>query len=408
MADAQNQPSETSPLLRNSNKNPASYVESGESVVGPLPNGAADQNNGINGDPERQAVNSDANQLKGLPEVRKQLKYILPAMSIGVWLVAADQTLVASAYGKMGSELNSLNNTSWIASAYFLTLTSFQPLYGKLSDIFGRKACLLFSYTIFGLGCLFCGLAQTMNQLIVARAVAGIGGGGITTVGSIMMSDIVPLRERGTWQGVINIVYAFGSGTGAPLGGFLSDTIGWRVAFIAQFPLCIIAFLAVLFALKLPASDKEHWQAKLKKVDFPGAFTLVIAVASLLVGLDQGSNVSWKSSITIAFLSLTVPATALFLWIELKYATNPFAPSRIIFERSLAAAYWCNFFAFAGWFGVLFYIPLFYQTSFESSATDAGLQLLPAILLSVTGSLTGGFIIQKTGRVRLIFFALQL
>jgi MFS family permease len=111
---------------------------------------------------------------------------------------------------------------------YFLTLTTFQPLYGKLSDIFGRKEALLFAYAVFGIGCLFCGLARSMNELIGARAFAGIGGGGMTTVVTILMSDIVPLRKRGTWQGYINIIYATGASMGAPLGGLFADNIGWR------------------------------------------------------------------------------------------------------------------------------------------------------------------------------------
>jgi MFS family permease len=113
-------------------------------------------------------------------------------------------------------------------SRYFLTLTTFQPLYGKLSDIFGRKPTLLFAYAVFGLGCLFCGIAQTIEELIAARAFAGIGGGGMTTVTSIMFSDIIPLRKRGTWQGYINIVFATGAAIGAPLGGVFADSIGWR------------------------------------------------------------------------------------------------------------------------------------------------------------------------------------
>jgi hypothetical protein len=123
-----------------------------------------------------------------LPEVKARMKYIFPAIAIGVFLSAADQTIIVSSSGKIGSELDSLSLVSWIATAYFLTLTSFQPLYGKLSDIFGRKPCLLFGYLVFGLGCLFCGLAQNMGQLIAARAFSGIGGGGMTTVVSILLS----------------------------------------------------------------------------------------------------------------------------------------------------------------------------------------------------------------------------
>lgn len=111
---------------------------------------------------------------------------------------------------------------------YLLTLTSCQPLYGKLSDIFGRKECLLFAYSVFGIGCLGCGLAQSMLQLCVSRAVAGVGGAGMTSVVAILISDIVPLRDRGVWQGYINLIFGLGTATGAPLGGILADSIGWR------------------------------------------------------------------------------------------------------------------------------------------------------------------------------------
>ena len=163
-------------------------------------------------DEENPKAIANDNQQEGVPEARARLKYILPAISIGIFLSAADQTLVVSCYGKIGSDLKALHKSSWISTVYFLSLTSFQPLYGKLSDIFGRKSSLLFAYAVFGLGCLFCGLARTMDQLIMARAFAGIGGGGMTTVVSILMSDMVPLRERGTWQGIVNIIYAAGAG----------------------------------------------------------------------------------------------------------------------------------------------------------------------------------------------------
>jgi MFS family permease len=151
-------------------------------------------------------------------------------------LSAMDQTIVVSSYGTIGSDLKGLNKTSWISTGYLLTVTSFQPLYGRASDIFGRKPALLSAYTIFGLGCLWCGLSRSMTELIVARAFAGIGGGGMTTVVSIIISDLVPLRERGKWQGYLNIAYATGAASGAPLGGILADSIGWRWSFLFQFP----------------------------------------------------------------------------------------------------------------------------------------------------------------------------
>jgi predicted MFS family arabinose efflux permease len=281
---------------------------------------------------------------------------------------------------------------------YFLTLTSFQPLYGKLSDIFGRKACLLFAYVIFGLGCLFCGLANDMNQLILARAFAGIGGGGMTTVVSILLSDAVPLRERGTWQGYINLIYATGAGIGAPLGGILSDSIGWRVAFYGQTPLCLLAFITVSFALKMPKKDDSHWKEKLRRVDFVGAVVLLLAVVALLVGLDRGSNVSWSDKITLGFVIASIPLFILFIIVEIYVASEPFAPGHIIFERSLFAAYLCNFFSFAGWMAALFFIPLYFQAVEGLSATEAGLRLIPGIVCGVSGSLFAGFYMSHFGR----------
>ncbi|KAJ6079316.1 hypothetical protein N7467_009069 [Penicillium canescens] len=372
-------PTETSPLLGSSN--------------GTVSNGTIPDNNVESG------VSTQDEQVKEpFPDAQKQLKYIVPAISLGIFLSAADQTIIMASYGQIGSDLKSLNLTSWIATSYFLTLTSFQPLYGKLSDIFGRKPCLLFAYAIFGIGCLFCGLARNINELIAARVFQGIGGGGMTTVVSILMSDIVPLRDRGVWQGVINIIYATGSGTGAPLGGILADYIGWRWAFLAQFPICIVAFIAVSFMLKLPARESTHWKTKLRRIDFLGAIVLVGAVLGFLIGLDRGSNVSWKLPLTIASLSVSAVLFVIFILVEVYLAAEPFAPGHIIFNRTFFACYACNFFSFGGWLAALFYIPLYFQAVDGVSATVAGLRLLPSILCGVSGSLFAGMLMKWYGK----------
>ena len=349
-------------------------------------------------DEERQEEETRASQYTGMPDVKKKLRYIVPAIGIGIFLAAADQTIIVSCYGKIGSDLRALNKTSWISTAYFLTLTSFQPLYGKLSDIFGRKSALLFAYTIFGLGCLLCGLAATMDQLIAARAFAGIGGGGMTTVVSILMNDIVPLRERGTWQGLMNISFASGSACGAVLGGIFADYWSWRWAFLVQAPLCALAIIGVIFTLKLPQKEVVDWKTKFARIDFQGSTALVLAVFALLLGLDRGSNDAWSNPISIVSLCLLFPLSAMFIIVEFKFADEPIAPKRIIFERSLIACYLCNFFAFASWMAILFYLPLFFQAVDELSSSQAGIRLLPAIVFSLTGSLSGGLIMQKTGK----------
>ncbi|KAJ7663659.1 MFS general substrate transporter [Mycena rosella] len=331
------------------------------------------------------------------------LPTILVPMAIGIFLCALDQTIVVSSYAAIGSELNQLQNTSWIATAYMLTLTSFQPLYGKMRqageyDIFGRKPCLLFAYFVFALGGLACGLAKTMPQLILARGLAGIGGGGMSTIASIIMSDIVPLRSRGTWQGIMNIIYASGSATGAPLGGFLSDSIGWRWGFLIQIPAIVLAFISVSFALHLPQTDTSDFKTKLKRVDFSGALSLVLCVFFLLFGLDRGGNLAWNDKYTISALCAFGVFFILFASIELAWATEPFAPRRIIANRSLIGAYMVNLFALASSFSMLFHTALFFQAVLGKSPSEVGFWLVPTVFGGVSGSLAGGLIIQATGK----------
>ncbi|KAL5338435.1 major facilitator superfamily-domain-containing protein [Aspergillus crustosus] len=381
---------ETSPLLGSQSNGNASYSSTAEA------GGQSHSDPALPDQIGRAADDTEAG--KQGSQKNLNLSYIIPTIALGVFLSAADQTIIVASYGKIGSDLKALNLTSWIATSYFLTLTSFQPLYGKLSDIFGRKACLLFAYAVFGVGCLCCGLAQDINQLIAARVFQGIGGGGMTTVVSILLSDIVPLRDRGVWQGVINIIYASGAGIGAPLGGILSDYIGWRWAFIGQFPLCIIAFILVYILLDLPAPEDSHWKTKLRRVDFPGAVVLIGAVLGFLVGFDRGSNVSWTMPLTIVSLSVSALLFILFVVVEIYYAAEPFAPGHIIFDRGFVAAYAANFFSFGGWLAGLFYLPLYFQAVDGVSATVAGVRLLPCILAGVFGSLFSGFAMKWTGK----------
>ncbi|KAJ8108394.1 hypothetical protein ONZ43_g6438 [Nemania bipapillata] len=326
---------------------------------------------------------------------------LLPALAIGIFLAAIDQTLTIATYGKIGSDLRALNSTSWVATSYFLTLTSFQPLYGKLSDIFGRKPCLLFAYVVFGIGCLGCGLARDMIELCIWRAVAGAGGSGnmiVNAVVTILVTDLVPLRDRGLWQGYINIVWAAGMTAGAPVGGLFADNIGWRWGFIIQCPISFLAFISVYAVLHLTQTDHSHWSAKFLRVDFVGAFTLIVAVFLLLFGLDNGSNEGWDKTTTIVPLALAPVLFAIFIFVETKVAREPFAPGHVIFHAPLLAAYSANFFGVAAQMGVLFFIALFFQAALGSSATWAGLYFLPSTSFSLSGSLLAGYIMRRTGR----------
>ncbi|KAI3397567.1 hypothetical protein diail_10660 [Diaporthe ilicicola] len=390
------EPTEASPLLR-----PDAVNEANGTVADPLAPGSSNAAVvvGAGGREDFPAGNGgDEVTREGIPEMAKRLHILLPAIGIGIFLCALDQLLAVATYAKIGSDLKALNSTSWIATAYFLTLTSCQPLYGKLSDIFGRKECLLFAYVVFGLGCLGCGLAQDITQLIISRAVAGVGGGGMNAVVSILLTDIVPLRERGVWQGYMNIIFGAGTATGAPLGGLLAETLGWRWSFIGQVPVVIVAFITVYCVLHLPKRDDSHWREKLARVDFLGAFFLVSAVLGLLLGLDNGSNEGWGKTQTIAPLAVSPALFAIFIAVEVRVASHPFAPGHIIFERSLFAAYLCNFFGVLGQMPVLFFLPLLYQAVDGVSAVQAGLLLMPASIFGVSASLGAGFVMRRTGR----------
>ncbi|KAI1113342.1 major facilitator superfamily domain-containing protein [Nemania sp. NC0429] len=333
---------------------------------------------------------------KAKPDVK--MAVLFPALAIGIFLVALDQTLTIATYGKIGSDLRALNSTSWVATSYFLTLTTFQPLYGKLSDIFGRKACLLFAYAVFGLGCLGCGLARDIVELCVARAVAGAGGGGMNALVTILVTDLVSLRDRGVWQGYINVVFAAAMSAGAPIGGLFADSIGWRWAFLVQCPMALVAFAAVYATLNLPHADHSHWSAKVLRVDFAGALALMSAVSLLLFGLDSGSNEGWGSRATIVPLALAPVLFALFVLVEARVAAEPFAPGHVIFHPPLLAAYGANLFGVAAQMGVLFFVALFFQAAAGLSATVSGLILLPSTFFALSGSLGGGFLMKRTGR----------
>ena len=237
-----------------------------------------------------------------------------------------------------------------------------------------------------------------MLELCASRAVAGIGGGGMNSVVSILISDIVPLRDRGVWQGYLNIIFAAGTSTGAPLGGLLADSIGWRWSFLGQVPMCAVAFVTVYLTLHLPKKDHSHWLEKVTRVDFLGAALLVSAVTALLTGLDAGSNNGWSNTRTLASLIAAPLLFTLFLLVEMRVASHPFAPGHIIFDRSLFACYIANFFGTTGQTALLFFAPLFFQAVQGLSTTESGALLVPCMICAVAASLGGGYVIRRTGR----------
>ncbi|KAI1488110.1 major facilitator superfamily domain-containing protein [Biscogniauxia mediterranea] len=393
-------PSETAPLLGPAAGSGAhvspdgSIASSSDEEVGNNTSGRSGAGDAENGEPPViKDVDEDG------PKLQVNRAALLPALAIGIFLIALDQTLVIATYGKIGSDLRALQSTSWIGTSYYLTLTTFQPLYGRLSAIFGRRACLLFAYAVFGLSCLGCALARDIAQLCAARAVAGVGGGGMNAIVTILVTDLVSLRDRGLWQGYINTVYTVGMAAGAPVGGLLADSIGWRWSFAGQVPIAAAAWLSVFIVLRLPrGAESDHWIEKVRRIDFAGALTLTSAVFLLLLGLDNGSNLGWARRATITPLALTPLFFGIFILIEGQFAAHPFAPGHIIFFPPLLASYLANFFGVAFQVGVLFFLALYLQAALGLSATGAGIALLPNTIFGLCGSLGCGLIIRRTGR----------
>ncbi|KAK2742810.1 hypothetical protein FQN57_005101 [Myotisia sp. PD_48] len=378
-----------------------------EPETAPLLNGQHTTNNGTissNGTCCSETFpNHHGNSSKAKAEedaARQSVWWTMPALAIGIFLSAADQTLVVASYGKIGTEFSALNKTSWIATAYFLTMTSFQPLYGRISDLFGCKAALMFSFGLFGAGCLWCGLARSMEELIAARAFAGIGGGGMTTVVAILLSNVVPLKDRGKWQGYNNIVYATGAGLGAPLGGALADTLGWRWSFLLQVPITLIAFFNVLLTLKEQRSLDINWKSNIRNIDFMGALLLVGAISTLYIGMDRGSNNSWASPLAYGNLIASAILFPLFLLNEAKTKCYAFAPLDLIFTRPILSCLLCNFFGFFTYLSLTYSLPLYWQAVESLSATESGLRLLPGIISNVCGSLFAGWFMSRTGKYK--------
>lgn len=331
------------------------------------------------------------------PAQRADLFIILGGLWVGTFIAALDGTIVATILGTIGSEFGKSNSIAWLGTSYLLTQTAFQPLYGRFSDIFGRKAATLFASAVFLLGSLACGLSKTFPQLIAARAFAGIGGGGLTTMSSIVTSDLVSLRQRGTYQGLGNVVYAAGAAIGGPLGGYLGDGIGWRWAFLIQVPICVLHFAIVAWKVNIP-SGPGSMKEKIKRIDFLGALTLVSAISLILLGLSLGGNqLPWGAPLVYGSLIAGGVLVAVFLLVEQYVAREPLLPLRVLFNRTPLFVSLGNFCVTISQFGILYNVPTYFSAVEQTTTSAAGLRLIPNAIFASTASLLAGIYMSRTG-----------
>jgi EmrB/QacA subfamily drug resistance transporter len=331
----------------------------------------------------------------------KQIMTILSGLMLGMFLAALDQTIVSTAIRTIGDDLNGLSVQAWVTTAFLITSTISTPLFGKLSDIYGRKPFYMFAITIFILGSALCGLAQNMYMLAAFRAFQGIGAGGIMPLALAIIGDIIPPRERAKYQGYFMAVFATSSVIGPVVGGFFAgqDSIlgvpGWRWIFYINVPIGIFALFVVTRVLHLDHTRRDH------RIDWGGAAMLVVGLVPLLIIAEQGRTWGWESASAFICYALGAIGLISFVRVEASMGDEALLPLRL-FRRSVFAQGSAQALIVGmGMFGGISSIPLYLQIVKGASPTKAGLLLLPLVFGMMSASLASGQFTSRTGRYKI-------
>ena len=311
-----------------------------------------------------------------------------------------DSTITSTLSATIASEFRSLAVISWLGSTYLIALAVVQPLSGKLTDIFGRRAGLLFSCIFFAIGNAICGAARSKSVIILGRAAAGIGGGGLNAMSTYVGNDLIPLRSRGLVQGLGMVTYGAGIGLGGVVGGSINEMLGWRWAFLILVPLTVLTALGVWLFVPGPVGlENDSALKRVRRIDFPGSILLSAALAMLLWSLNSEREGGSTSSRTIIISALPTSAVffGLFILVEARYAAEPVIPLFLLLNRTVAAAAFASWFESMALYALMFYIPLYLQAK-AYSPKQVGIRLLPESLGTALGSLSSGFIMRTTGR----------
>ncbi len=324
----------------------------------------------------------------------RQILVVMSGLMAGMFLAALDQSIVGTALPRITSELGGIDKLSWVVTAYLLTQTASTPLWGKISDLYGRKRIFQLAIITFLTGSLLAGLAQGITELIAFRAIQGLGGGGLFALALATIGDIVPPRERGRYGGYFGAVFGTSSVLGPVLGGFFTDGPGWRWIFYVNIPIGIAALAITTTALKMPHVRREH------NIDYLGATTIVAGVTSFLLYTTwAGPDHGWGSMLGLFLIAFGVLMTGLFVLVESR-ATEPIIPLELFDISVFRTSNLYGFIIGFAMFGGIVFLPVYLQVVDGMSPTRSGLALLPMVVGIFSTSISSGIIMSRTGRYK--------
>ncbi|KAK4246514.1 major facilitator superfamily domain-containing protein [Corynascus novoguineensis] len=415
------QPSERSPLLAKSVDSngqgsvslSVAEVPAEEPLIGSQSNGSPVLKVGA-GDEESQHQAEAEQQARNGHVAR-----IISVLLIGIFVGNADGSILLATHPIIASEFNDLGNSSWLITSFTLAGAATQTLYGKLSDIYGRKSLVISAYAIFVVGCAIVGVGQTMWQVILGRVISGAGASGMAGLVSILITDLLPIREVAQWRAYVNLVATLSRSIGGPLGGWLVDVIGWRWSFYGQVPPIVLAIFLV--AIYLPGSststasssggvdDTSIKKSKISRVDFTGSVLLALAILAFLLPIELGGvRLPWSHPAILVLFGLSPVVLFLFVAVE-KRQKEPILHLEIFHRRDAVLSFAILGLQTAAQLSLMFSVPLYFQITTRSSNTASGAHLVPAVVGNAIGGVISGVIIKRSGRYKsLIILAVTL
>jgi EmrB/QacA subfamily drug resistance transporter len=331
----------------------------------------------------------------GQPVSKRELRLVFAGLMLALTLAALDQNIVGPALPRIVSDLGGLAHMSWVVTAFLLASTATTPLYGKLSDTYGRKPLFVIAITIFLAGSALCGFAETMMQLVLFRGVQGLGAGGLLTLAQTTVADVVAPRDRGRYQGLFSGVFAVCSVAGPLLGGIITDAWSWRWIFFVNVPVGAAALLLISVGLKRHARPLAH------RIDYWGAVALTAGTSAVLLVLSWGGTVyPWLSAPVVALAVVAAVFFGLLVRIE-RAAPEPLLPPRLFRCKVFVVSSVVLGLTAMALFSTIVFIPLYFQLVLGKSPSEAGLMMAPQMGGVIVASIVGGRLVSTTGRYKL-------